>query len=155
MSDNTARRYIKRFPDFFLNTTIDGIKKFPVESVEILKRIYFLYQHEGRRKSEIEKIIRTEFPPAIDIQADDTVDTMPTPAVKQNEMMLTVMDKIDRMTQAFERFAVPLVCFLKYEGKPYKNKDVYIFGYKTLIDSRAMKGPIKTTTAEKRKTRRP
>lgn len=39
VSDNRARQYIKRFPDFFLSTTIDGIKKFPVESVEILKRI--------------------------------------------------------------------------------------------------------------------
>ncbi|MBW1759315.1 MAG: hypothetical protein JRI88_03170 [Deltaproteobacteria bacterium] len=40
---------------------------------------------------------------------------------------------------------------LKYEGKPYKNKDVYIFGHKTIIDSRA----IKTTIAKKRKTPRP
>ncbi|QTA81759.1 restriction endonuclease domain-containing protein [Desulfonema limicola] len=54
----------------------------------------------------------------------------------------------------FGRFAVPLVCFLKYDGEPYKtNNGVYIFGHKTLCDTTALKELLDRALNEKRKTR--
>jgi hypothetical protein len=50
------------------------------------------------------------------------------------------MDSVTRGVKAvaglFGRFAIPMVCLLKYEKEPYRHDSgVYIFGYKTLIDT--------------------
>lgn len=55
----------------------------------------------------------------------------------------------------FGRFAVPLVCYLKYKGEPYNtNNGVYIFGYKTLCDTEAMKVLLKQAVVVRRNTGR-
>lgn len=49
----------------------------------------------------------------------------------------------------FGRFAIPMLCFLKYRGDPYNdNNGVYIFGYKTLCDTGSMKALLRQAKAK-------
>ncbi len=55
----------------------------------------------------------------------------------------------------FGRFSIPLVCYLKYKDEPYNtNNGVYIFGYRTLCDTEAMKALLKQAVAVRRNTGR-
>lgn len=50
----------------------------------------------------------------------------------------------------FGRFAIPMMCFLKYQGEPYNsNNGVYIFGYKTLCDTNRMTALLQRAKAER------
>jgi hypothetical protein len=56
----------------------------------------------------------------------------------------------------FGRFAIPMLCFLKYKGEPYNNNNgVYIFGYKTLCDTAAMKALLQQAKAVRSTFRKP
>jgi hypothetical protein len=53
----------------------------------------------------------------------------------------------------FGRFAIPMLCYLKYDGQPYNTYNgVYIFGYKTLCDTDKMKALLGTALADRRNT---
>lgn len=57
------------------------------------------------------------------------------------------------MAHIFGRFSVPLLCTLVYEGDPEETPiGVYRFGWKTLVDSRAMKSLLETAVKKRRKT---
>jgi len=88
-----------------MSKMVDGVRKYPVETVEILRRIYDLYQNEGRSQSEIRKIIRAEFPQPIEINTQDDDTLTPAAAAPQ---MVTILDKLDKLTAAFERVATIL-----------------------------------------------
>lgn len=60
--------------------------------------------------------------------------------------------EVEHTASLFGRFTIPLMCFLKHQGEPYKTGDVYVFGYKTLIDTDEFKNLIKKATNERRKT---
>ena len=60
--------------------------------------------------------------------------------------------EVEHTAALFGRFTIPMMCFLKSAGEPYKNGDVYVFGYKTLIDTDKFKNLIKKATNERRKT---
>jgi len=73
--DNTIRRYITRFSEFFVSQVIDGVKKYPSSAVEIINRISMLYQ-DGKKKEEIREILKAEFPPAKYIQKTESSKTV-------------------------------------------------------------------------------
>jgi hypothetical protein len=53
----------------------------------------------------------------------------------------------------FGRFAVPMLCYLKYDGQPYNSSNgVYIFGYKTLCDTQQMKALLAKALADRSRT---
>lgn len=107
ISDNTIRRYLRNFPGFFLSRTVNGIKKYPVTIIEVLRRIYDLYLHEGKTRDEIRATIETEFPRDIDL--DEPIEDMPIPVVARPVALAPeFVEKIDRLTTAFERVAESL-----------------------------------------------
>lgn len=65
-----------------------------------------------------------------------------------NELTTEVM----AMASLFGRFTVPMLCFLRYYGKPYNHNGVYIFGCKTLCDKEKMKELLQSSLNEKRTT---
>ncbi len=60
--------------------------------------------------------------------------------------------EISAMASLFGRFAVPLVCFLQYNGPPVTANGVYVFGYRTLVDYEAMRQLLRDAIETRRKT---
>lgn len=89
-SDNTVRRYIKRFPDFFFSKTIDGVKKYPKETIKLLLRITTLYQ-DGKGRTKIGEILQSEYPQTIDVTETDPANNMPIPS---NQMPPEILPSI-------------------------------------------------------------
>lgn len=58
---------------------------------------------------------------------------------------------ISGVSKLFGRFAVPLISFFQYKGDPYMHQGVYIFGYKTLLNTVAMKDLLTQAFIEKGK----
>lgn len=113
ISGNSVRRYTKRFPDFFMSRVMGGVKKFPPETIELLRRIYSLYSVEGRSRSEIQEIIESEYSQTVEVSehsdngGSDTPDTMLTPT-GQADMMPAVFGAIERLAGSFERIAAAM-----------------------------------------------
>lgn len=60
--------------------------------------------------------------------------------------------EVSAMASLFGRFAVPLVCFLKYDGPPVTANGVHVFGYRTLADESAMRQLLNDAIEPRRKT---
>jgi hypothetical protein len=75
-------------------------------------------------------------------------------ATAKNENLVgDITTEADAFASVFGRFAVPLVCFLKYDGNPTnETNNVYVFGYKTFCDKQRMKDLLKKAVNERRKT---
>lgn len=63
----TARRYASLFKDFLGGRKMGRVTKYPEESVVVFERISRLYS-DGHVTSEIDDILRTEFPRTIDVE---------------------------------------------------------------------------------------
>jgi len=63
----TARRYAALFKDFLGGRKMGRVTKYPEESAIIFERISRLYG-EGRVTSEIDEVLRSEFPRTIDVE---------------------------------------------------------------------------------------
>lgn len=61
LSDNTVRRYIKRYPQFFQKTMIDRWEQYPVDpSLRLIRRISEISE-SGKRRSEVLAVLESEF----------------------------------------------------------------------------------------------
>lgn len=96
ISSSTIREYISRFEEFFPDPVEHGgIKEFPPEAEDLIRKIYGYYQNSGMTKAEI----RTKLGggPA----SDD-----PAPAVMSGPPM--DMEKFDLMSERLERLIVTI-----------------------------------------------
>jgi hypothetical protein len=74
----TARRYAALFKDFFSGRRLGRMTRYPEEAVPVFLRISELYGH-GRITTEIEEILRREFPRTIEV--GPATEHMALPAV--------------------------------------------------------------------------
>jgi len=106
-SSNLARRYIKRFPFFFVGQEYDGLMFYPPDTVDILKRIYNLYHREKKKKKEIEDILFKEYGNTTTI-IHDAPDIERLPVQGDKASLPAVLPEISRLADAFERIATAL-----------------------------------------------
>jgi excisionase family DNA binding protein len=107
-SSNLARRYIKRFPFFFVGQVHDGVMHYPPDTLDILKRIYSLYHRKKKNRKEIEDILYKEYGNTTTIiQPEKPVSEVLTP-YETNASLPAVMPEISRLADAFERIATAL-----------------------------------------------
>lgn len=101
---STIRRYVERFPRYLPGRTVDRVKRFSPELVEVFRRIHGLYQ-EGRRTEEIAGILALEAVATFDIFTDSTnATTIPTPAAMPDAVAY-LAPILERLTVALERIA--------------------------------------------------
>lgn len=74
----TARRYAALFKDFLSGKRLGRMTRYPDQAVSVFQRISELYA-EGRITSEIEEILRREFPRTIEV--GPAAEPIPLPAV--------------------------------------------------------------------------
>ncbi len=61
LSDNTVRRYTKKYPQFFQSEIIEGWEQFPVEhSIKLIQRINDI-SAAGKRRAEVVAELEKEF----------------------------------------------------------------------------------------------
>lgn len=61
-------------------------------------------------------------------------------------------DEAVAFASVLSRFVVPMVCFLRYDGEPYKERnDVVVFGWKSLASSRLMEALLNVAVNLRRK----
>lgn len=77
ISNSNIRRYIANFDSFFIAKGGSRIKKYEMESVEILKRIKSLYD-EGMDTQEIHNILVKEFPLVVNGEEQEKHGQAPT-----------------------------------------------------------------------------
>jgi hypothetical protein len=74
-------------------------------------------------------------------------------ATKAKQIEATASEAVS-FASLFGRFAVPLVCFLAYDGPPYADPHgVYVFGHRTLTDTEAAREMLQRAVEERRTTR--
>jgi len=101
---STIRRYVERFPRYLPGRTVDRVKRFSPELVEVFQRVHGLYQ-EGRRTEEIAGILALEAVATFDIPTDATdATTIPTPAAMPDAVAYFA-PILERLTAALERIA--------------------------------------------------
>jgi len=106
-SSNLVRRYIKRFPFFFVGQLHDGVMHYPPDTLDILKRIYTLYHRKKKNRKEIDDILYQEYGNTTTIIQDKpAVERLP---IKGGDTSLpAIMPEISRLADAFERIATAL-----------------------------------------------
>lgn len=108
-SSNLVRRYIKRFPFFFVGQLHDGVMKYPPEALDILKRIYNLYHRKNKSRNEIENILYQEYGNTTTIIQDpDKPQAERLPAPLMDASLPVITSEIGRLADAFERMAAAL-----------------------------------------------
>lgn len=102
---STIRRYAERFSRFLPAKTVDRVRRFPPDSVDVFRRIHGLYQ-EGRRTDEIVGILSLEVGSTYDVQDVATdVTTVPTVPSNPSEFLASLVPIMERWALALERIA--------------------------------------------------
>jgi DNA-binding transcriptional MerR regulator len=107
-ADNTVRRYLKRFPDYFYCQTVGGIKRFSPETVEILKYIFNLYHQKGKSREEVNQALQLKYGNTITIDHPKKLISEKTTHYDTNASLPVVLPEIARVANAFERIATAL-----------------------------------------------
>jgi DNA-binding transcriptional MerR regulator len=102
---STIRRYAERFSRFLPAKTVDRVRKFPPDFVDIFKRIHGFYQ-EGRRTEEIAGLLALEAVTTYDVQDVATpATTTSTVSSPTPEILALLVPILDRFASAFEKIA--------------------------------------------------
>jgi len=108
-SSNLVRRYIKRFPFFFVGQLHDGVMHYPPEAQDILKRIYRLYHRDKKSRKEIEDILYREYGNTTTIIQDpEKPQDERLPAPLSESSLPAILPEITRLADAFDRIATAL-----------------------------------------------
>jgi len=107
-ADNTIRRYLKRFPDYFYCQTIGGIKRFSPETLDILKHIFNLYHQKGKTREEVNQALQLKYGNTITIEASKKLVNEEKTPYGTNASLPVILPEITRMADAFERIATAL-----------------------------------------------
>jgi excisionase family DNA binding protein len=107
-SSNLVRRYIKRFPFFFVGQLHDGIMHYPPDTMDILKRIYNLYRRKKKNRKEIEEILYQEYGNTTTIIQPEKPDIERLSIKGGDTSLPAIMPEITRLADAFERIATAL-----------------------------------------------
>jgi len=70
-ADNTVRRYIKRYPEYFHHQISGGIKRFPVTSLDVLKFIADQYTNHGKTKTKLVQALDEKYGHTVIIEQPD------------------------------------------------------------------------------------
>lgn len=109
VSSNLVRRYIQRFPFFFVGQAHAGVMKYPPEALDILKRIYRLYHKDKKSRQEIEDILYHEYGNTTTIiQGPDRPQNERFPVALGESSMPQILSEISRLANAFDRIASAL-----------------------------------------------
>jgi len=107
-ADNTVRRYLKRFPEYFYHQTYGGIKRFPIEAIDILKFIFNQYHFQSKTKTEIKQALESKYGNTIPIETPHMPVNEIIPSNNQTTSLPGILPEITRLTDAFERIATAL-----------------------------------------------
>jgi len=94
ISDNTCRRYINRFPDYFRNIQIKNRIKRYAGAVDTIRDINSWYNDQGLDRDTIRAKLQEKYPPA----TDDTGDSTPAPATMEADTPDTRLDRLEAKT---------------------------------------------------------
>ena len=100
ISSSTVREYLSRFEEFFPDPVErEGVKEYPPETEELLKKIYGYYQNSGMTKEEI----RIKLGGPASAPASETV---PAPAAAMSpvdmEIFAQFSDRMERLIESLE-----------------------------------------------------
>ncbi len=100
ISSGTIREYLQRFEEFFPDPVEhEGVKEYPNETGELIKKIYGYYQNSGMTKEEI----RVKLGATMALEANPELAALQTQAVPMDmEKFDTLGEKIEKLTQAIE-----------------------------------------------------
>jgi len=131
-SSNLVRRYIKRFPFFFVGQVHDGVMHYPPDTLDILKRIYSLYHRKKKNRKEIDDILYKEYGNTTTIIQDKpAVERLP---IQGGDTSLPVkMSEISRLADAFERIALALENQITNQGSQPAVTDTQFIKDKELL----------------------
>jgi excisionase family DNA binding protein len=110
-SDNTVRRYIKRFPDFFHSKTFGGVDKYQTDTLDTLKFIYEQYKFNGKTREEIRQELHLKYGHTIPIEQPETLDNKVILQDRSNILNTSfpaVISEMTRLADSFERIATAL-----------------------------------------------
>ena len=100
ISSGTIREYLQRFEEFFADPVEhEGVKEYPNETAELVKKIYGYYQNSGMTKEEI----RVKLGGAMALEANPELAALQAQAVPMDmEKFDALGEKIDKLTIAIE-----------------------------------------------------
>jgi DNA-binding transcriptional MerR regulator len=107
-ADNTIRRYLKRFPDYFYCQTIGGIKRFSPETLDILKHIFNLYHQKGKTREEVNQALQLKYGNTITIEASKKLVNEEKAPYGTNTSLPVILPEISRLADSFEKIAAAL-----------------------------------------------
>jgi len=107
-ADNTVRRYLKRFPEYFYSQTTGGIKRYPREALDILKFIFNEYNFNSKTKAEIKQALESEYGNTIPIETAQAPANELTLTHRHKTPDVSIKPEISRLADAFERIATVL-----------------------------------------------
>ena len=104
ISSGTIREYLKRFEEFFPDPVEhEGIKEYPPETSELVKKIYGYYQNSGMTKEEI----RVKLGGAMALEANPELAALQTQAVPMDMAQFDALgEKIEKLTAAVEKLTI-------------------------------------------------
>lgn len=106
ISSGTIREYLERFAEFFPDPVENqGLKEYPPEAEELVKKIYDYYQNSGMTKEQI----RVKLGGAMDAEeyTGKPAAAALGPAI-DGDPFTVLTEKIDRLTQAIEALTAQL-----------------------------------------------
>lgn len=104
-ADNTVRRYLKRFPDYFYCQTVGGIKRFSPETLEILRHIFNLYHQKGKTREEVNQALRLKYGNTITIEPSKKLKNEEIAPYGKDVSLPIILPEITRLADSFERIA--------------------------------------------------
>lgn len=99
----TIRRYISRFPDYFVAVGGSRAKKYEESAIKVLMRIKNLYDN-GYETDGVGKVLRDEFPSVVTIGDNDNMESNPPAFATADDI-----NEIKEMLQRQEEFNKLLV----------------------------------------------
>ena len=101
ISSGTIREYLQRFEEFFADPVEhEGVKEYPPETSELVKKIYGYYQNSGMTKEEI----RVKLGAAMVLEANPELAALQAQAVPMDmEKFDALGEKIEKLTIAMEK----------------------------------------------------
>jgi predicted DNA-binding transcriptional regulator AlpA len=107
-ADNTVRRYLKRFPEYFYHQTTGGVKRFPREAIDTLKFIFNQYNFHSKTKIEIKQELEKKYGNTIPIETPQAPINEIVSSNGSTTSLPAILPEISRLADSFERIAAAL-----------------------------------------------
>ncbi len=103
VNENTIRRYIKRFPAYFVDTQIESrIIKYNPAAINILKDIKIMYQDKGYDRDTIRQKLELKYSKDTIDKTSDITDTQYDNLARIEKLIEDIAKKLNKMITLFQ-----------------------------------------------------